>query len=544
MTADHSAELALELEEELDVIRAIYGDDAVSTAPVPEGILLRVLVDLRPRVEQGADLVSVCFVLDLPVGYPANAVPCVSVDRSRGLSDAGVKSLLQAAERASQEHGLQEVGCTSQLLAEVSEALDAMNDECECSICLGVCRQEEMPIHTSCGHVYHAACIGHWDALKIAEAERQALEKTGSVRSEQEALRKEIADGQLRGDQLVADSADCQNRLLAAQAAQARVRQAVDGEEDSVVSASDLSILPNSEEEIEALSLEELLQLFNRQVQEVKGELQHLKLEDRRTQGRLAEQRRRLKLLEDELATDAANRSAAGLPCPVCRAPIERKLLPDPRARPSLVAQPRNDSDVALIVNELPESLRKHVREEQRRQQAILARRTDSDPPVEEHMASLEESTAGAIAGPGSSGGRANAVAAAAAVAEATSAAAGTAAPDGNRPGNRWRGKREQQEQQPQQQHDKQQHHEQQRGARRSGGALDRTSQGHGRKSTETDAHRWTAAADCDGRSPGDGGWSEDHSSSQGGNWSWNSWGGAWGGGSWSKQTWDGSRHY
>jgi len=366
--------------------------------------------------------------------------------------------------------------------------------------------------------VYHAACIGRWDVLKALEAERQALESTGSVRAEQEALKREIADGQARGAQLVADLADCQSRLAAAQVAQARVReaQASEEEEDSALLASELGILPNGNEEMEELlRLEELLQLFSQRVQQAKGELQHLKLEDRKTQGRLAQQRCRLKVLEDELAADAAKRSAAGLPCPVCRAPIERALLPSP-----LVAQSPHDSEAAASVNELPDSLRKHVREEQRRQQAILAaRRTDSDPAMEVHLAALAiaASAPGARAEQRASDSPATVVTAAA-VTE-------TAAADGSCPGNRWRGRREQV-------------------AGRTGGTLGGSARGRGRNSADTEAHTWSAAANTGGRDAGDGRWSEDHSSSQGGNWSWNSWSDAWGKGSWNNQSWDANRRY
>jgi len=326
-------------------------------------------------------------------------------------------------------------------------------------------------------------------------------------------LKREIADGQARGAQLVADSADCQHRLAAAQAAQARVRraQAPDAEEDSVMLASELGFFPNDNAEMEAPSLEELLQLLSQQVQEAKGELQHLKLEDKKTQGRLAEQRRCLKVLEDELAADAADRSAAGLPCPVCRAPIERALLPS-----QLVAQPLHESDEAASVNALPDPLRKQVREEQRRQQAILAaRRTDCDPALEEHLPSPEGNTTGAIAVQ-----RPLDQTIVVTAAPATEAVAA----DGSCTG-RWRGRRE-------------------RGAGRSGGALGRTAQGRGRNSVDTEACNWSAAADTGGCDAGDGRWSEDHSSSQGGNWTWNSWGGAWGGGSWNNQAWDASRQY
>mmetsp|Transcript_537 Transcript_537/g.1651 ORF Transcript_537/g.1651 Transcript_537/m.1651 type:complete len:572 (+) Transcript_537:94-1809(+) len=390
-----------EFEEELEVLQAIYGEEAVRAAGGPQGTALRLLVDLRPRVEQGAALVSVCVAVDLPVGYPAAAVPRVSVERSRGLSDAGIKVLLTAAERAAGEHGCQDFGCISHVLADVCEALDETNDACECNICLALCGKDEAAVHTSCEHVFHATCIGRWATMKAQEAEAAAVEATSSLRAEREALQREVAEGEHREAELIARAEDARTRLAEctriASAAQARAQRRADEEEDDEP-LLELEAACEEEEAEEILTPEEQLRRFQERAREARAESQRVRAEERHTKGRLAEQRRLLTVLEEELAGRAARRHAAALPCPVCREPIERSLLP---VAPVLEAM---SSGSSASVEALPDALRKQVREVQKRQSAILASRRQHALVAEEEESEPGPSEAGAGPGPVPSG--------------------------------------------------------------------------------------------------------------------------------------------
>ena len=86
------------------------------------------LVTLMPRVGDGIALVSATMALRL-VDYPRRR-PVVTVERSRGLSDQGLKALEGAAERALEASEGEE--CLCELMAELNEALDAINDLSEC----------------------------------------------------------------------------------------------------------------------------------------------------------------------------------------------------------------------------------------------------------------------------------------------------------------------------------------------------------------------------------------------------------------------------
>ncbi|CAE7179345.1 Rnf25, partial [Symbiodinium pilosum] len=156
----------------------------------------KVLVDLQPRVGQGTALVSATIALSLPSGYPGEAEPQVSVERSRGLSDSGVAALISAARSSLQSHGLDEEGCLCQLLEDVSAALDQANDESECLICLQACGSvtDASVVHAPCDHIFHAACLGRWAEIKISEAKEAATDKTQSVRSQRDALSRELAE--------------------------------------------------------------------------------------------------------------------------------------------------------------------------------------------------------------------------------------------------------------------------------------------------------------------------------------------------------------
>ncbi|CAJ1436554.1 unnamed protein product [Effrenium voratum] len=118
------------LEEELEILRAlwipigsidaIYGEEPVRRLEL-HGIRLVqrkteeenrpvccIEVDLEPMTDEGVQLVSVTLLLSVPKGYPLEAVPLVSVEKSRGIG----------AKKAVTQHGLQEDGCLAPLLSE------------------------------------------------------------------------------------------------------------------------------------------------------------------------------------------------------------------------------------------------------------------------------------------------------------------------------------------------------------------------------------------------------------------------------------------
>merc|ERR1719313_1270292 len=173
----------------------------------------RLQVDLQPRVEHGAALVSVTLGLLLPGGYPTADIPQVTVERSRGLGDAAIGSLLSAAKRACEEHGQQEVGCMSQLLDEVSEALDVANDTSECNICLLPCNPGDKVVRADCDHIFHAECIGHWDFLKSKEAAAAANDAQQSIVATRDAVQREVEEFVNKGPVITVQLADCRERV-------------------------------------------------------------------------------------------------------------------------------------------------------------------------------------------------------------------------------------------------------------------------------------------------------------------------------------------
>ena len=164
-----------EVEEELEVTHAIYGEvSAQFRSPSCAKDSLEFQVDLQPRVEHGAVLVVLSQLVRLPVGYPAAAAPRFAAERSRGLADAGVSSVLTAWAAATEEHGLQDFGCISPFLVEVSEALDITRGANERNNCLAPCGSSEPAVHTACDHVFHAACLCHWVCLQGVESAKAA----------------------------------------------------------------------------------------------------------------------------------------------------------------------------------------------------------------------------------------------------------------------------------------------------------------------------------------------------------------------------------
>eukprot|EP00913_Durusdinium_trenchii_P017325 g16293.t1 len=243
---------------EVELLKAIYGDEAVE---------LRndlVLVSLQPRVGQGTALVSATFALHLPDNYPTMK-PGVTIEKSRGLTDAGLSALNSAAKSALETYGSSEEGCLCQACGNVTD---------------------QSVVYAPCDHVYHAKCLGHWAALKKSEALQAVESSTSSVRSQRDALAREVA-------------------------------------------------------ELEAMA-----------------------------ESRRSEVTGRLHVLEDELHATAGDVDAAGLPCPVCRAPIQWDLLP-----PWATSTEMPKEATVAPVGALPPELLKQVRQLQKQHQSILQRR-------------------------------------------------------------------------------------------------------------------------------------------------------------------------
>lgn len=173
--------------EEVEVLRAIYGEDAVRISAkqsASDGICIE--VDLQPLVEDGnALLVWVSLAVHLPDGYPSKAVPKLEVDRSRGVGDVAIDAMKDAATHAIEAYGLQEGGCLAPILSEVSDALG--KSVSECSICMMDCDPGDA-VFVACGCVFHLSCLDQWRGLKDREKSDKADAATQSIKSERDSL--------------------------------------------------------------------------------------------------------------------------------------------------------------------------------------------------------------------------------------------------------------------------------------------------------------------------------------------------------------------
>lgn len=361
--------MSWELEEEVGVLQAIYGDECVRVeGAVPPGVA-RLYVDLQPRVEQGTALVSVTLRVDLPAGYPIDATPQTSVERSRGLGDAASAALLAAAARAVEENGLQEDGCVSQLLDEVSEALDNANEETECVICLMPCRPGEATFRPLCDHVCHAACIGHWAALKAADAEREASEASRSTVNARDAFERDLAEAGARIAEALESLEDAQQRVSRrrrrVEVAKAQLQKGYGSQNEADVMEP---LSDQGEEEAEPPTVEQLTELL-RQAQ---SKLKSAELGERKARGRSADIASKLEQVQSALDKQRDGLASACLPCPVCREPIERQMLPDASSLSAVVSQPASKANTSIAA--LPKDVQESVRRQQRCNAERLAR--------------------------------------------------------------------------------------------------------------------------------------------------------------------------
>lgn len=102
-----------------------------------------------------------------------------------------------------------------------------------------------------------------------------------------------------------------------------------------------------------------------------KAEEKRLISEERRAQSRLADLQRKLEEVEAGLAIEASSRAAASLPCPVCRASIDRRFLPELGGASGSSSPCRAESTSAASVEGLPAELRKKVRDLQARHRLL-----------------------------------------------------------------------------------------------------------------------------------------------------------------------------
>eukprot|EP00929_Paragymnodinium_shiwhaense_P090483 TRINITY_DN50677_c1_g2_i1.p1 TRINITY_DN50677_c1_g2~~TRINITY_DN50677_c1_g2_i1.p1 ORF type:complete len:533 (+),score=131.97 TRINITY_DN50677_c1_g2_i1:89-1687(+) len=375
-----------EIEEEIDVLRAIYGDDAVITDEASGGktadLVASFLVRLTPRVEQGGARSSVEFSVKLPVGYPSSAAPLIGVERSRGLSDAAIGSILAAVRKAIEEFGLQDIGCISEVLSEASDALDAANDESECNICLAPCGSDQSVTTTRCDHVFHSSCLARWLTLKAAEAEEQASEKSASSRAERDAVQAQLAEAAVALGEAGERLERCRRRQEMVSQCAAHMRTKAEGREDAVDAGVAADAL------IEELQLHTFnmygapeppsLEHVQEQVRKAKADEKSAVSEEKRAVSRKADVEKRLQTLQQQLAVEKAKREAASLPCPVCLSPIEAALLPAALSSQELGKAEQADEKSAsrgTSLAELPAAVREHARKVQESQNEILARR-------------------------------------------------------------------------------------------------------------------------------------------------------------------------
>eukprot|EP00434_Breviolum_minutum_P024666 symbB.v1.2.021783.t2/scaffold1902.1/size96554/5 len=216
---DSHSELPEFVAQEIEILRAIYGEEPVrliqhkKTDDEETPTICCLEVDLEPMTEEGVQLVCATLQLRIPEGYPTSSTPKVFVERSRGIGDVATEAMMDAAEKAVQHYGLQEEGCLAPLLSEVKDALGKAVSECY--ICMMDC-DPSSAIFVACNCVFHRDCLEEWRGLKDKEKTAKADAATESIKSQRDALERlcteadeqvEEADKQVAYSQLQVDRA-------------------------------------------------------------------------------------------------------------------------------------------------------------------------------------------------------------------------------------------------------------------------------------------------------------------------------------------------
>jgi len=177
------------VEQELELLRAVWPDEAELHVEHPMGLLARLVVQLAPRTagDHHEQFVRCELVLEVPLSYPAAQVQVV-LGSCRGLAEEQVAALLQTltvkAESLLGEETL------FMLVEAAQEALTALNIPVgDCAICLRELGEmagapgpdmlgassDSALARTPCFHTFHSSCLANfwW-----AEWERQAAARS------------------------------------------------------------------------------------------------------------------------------------------------------------------------------------------------------------------------------------------------------------------------------------------------------------------------------------------------------------------------------
>mmetsp|Transcript_11887 Transcript_11887/g.26487 ORF Transcript_11887/g.26487 Transcript_11887/m.26487 type:complete len:517 (+) Transcript_11887:71-1621(+) len=382
------------VEDEVVVLQAIYGDEAVRGSQPLAGVAAeyRIEVDLQPRVEQGAALVSLTLLVDLPAGYPHEAAPIVTIDRSRGLLDAALARLAGVAQQAVRRYSLQEDGCISQVMADISDALDAANEASECCICLLECPPGPESLRAPCDHIFHRTCIAHWAQLKAEDAEREASESSSSTVAQRDALERDLSDTVAKQCELedrcsaLQERVDALSRILT----ESKARQLALATNENPADVD----LKGLDEDL----LEEPADAWEKRFQKLKVQLQKEHEAERRVQHRASELRKQLEALATELSLQAEELASASLPCPVCRCPMSRTLFSSAVCEVAVGPGPGTSE---ASVTRLPSDMQSRVRKLQDDNAKVLARRAEKERLAKEAEEALARSAAAETAGEG-----------------------------------------------------------------------------------------------------------------------------------------------
>ena len=152
------------MREEIELVQCIFTEEECQVSSDSTGSTA-VTLHLRPNVgEDGSKLfVLATLTLRLPVGYPAEETPAISLGGAKGLDDAQLGCLLSALQGLAQEQLGEPV--ILQLSEATKDFLDQHNGPSEeCAVCLdsfgeagtGAC------IRLDCFHCFHDRCFARW----------------------------------------------------------------------------------------------------------------------------------------------------------------------------------------------------------------------------------------------------------------------------------------------------------------------------------------------------------------------------------------------
>jgi len=168
----------MEVEEELDAVVAVYGDDVVGIERIGDGGARVVTIRINPDVAGHEALIhaSLLVRISIPDTYPAAGRAEVVIESMAGVADEDGVGLDESLAAKSKElEGEQSLFELLQACKDFANDHNVPADDC--CICMCPFDDDEPYVKAKCSHSFHSECLSRWIHDQRVQAHDKSTEK-------------------------------------------------------------------------------------------------------------------------------------------------------------------------------------------------------------------------------------------------------------------------------------------------------------------------------------------------------------------------------